>query len=193
MTCVTIGAAERRSAAPCDALDSVPTYPQESPWWVAVEGAYWRRPEGPVRARAVACARAGRGVPVLACISGCLRLFGAPSALRWIGAVCVHRPTEHPPQAHAAHARRTVQWRLIRSWVVPHLHAAEPNRTVHSQGSLIKERKAEPAVHISWNDAVQCAIPRAVQHVCRRCRAACTALQRREHSGAPLCCTVEVS
>ena len=45
------------------------------------------------------------------------------------------------------------------------IHAAEPNRTVHSQGSLIKERKAEPAVHISWNDAVQCAIPRAVQHV----------------------------
>ena len=56
---------------------------------------------------------------------------------------------EHPPQANAPHARRTVQRGPIRSWFVPHLHAVEPSRTVRLQGSLIKERKAEPAVHIS--------------------------------------------
>ena len=104
--------------------------------------------------------------------------------------VCTDR---RAPTAGTRPARTSHGTVAVRSWVVPHLHAAEPNRMVHSQGSLIKERKAEPAVHISWNDAVQCAIPRAVQHVCTRCRAACTALQRREHSGAPLCCTVEVS
>jgi hypothetical protein len=96
---------------------------------------------------------------------------------------------EHPPQAHAPHARHTVQWRLMgcatfaRCRAQPHGALAG----VADQGAQSRARRSHLVERC-------CAVRNSARcTACWRCAVGPRARLSKGGSDAPLCCTVEVS